>query len=620
MMKPIAHTLIFAALALCITACSDDSPSDNNTSVDVGTDTSTADIYTDADAQTDPDTSDADALGTPDADASTDSGRDADTTCTPRTQCTADECGTVDDGCGGTLDCGVACNCIDGEPQGARCGECDVASYRCAPGETSLGTCDAPDLPVLDENSTEAECEAALVYVDPMASYGGEGERYAPYTNYGTAVQHASAGQILLLTSDAEYTSGLKIKDGVSHIGGFESGTWAFNAAAPSAVTKSGSRNPVIGVQANDITQQTVLAHFEVKTEAATSGNSTYGIVAVDADGLELQHVSITPGDAGDGRAGGRGEAGSNGGKGAAGSAALIAAVPRGGINSNCPEAIGGAGGEGALNPTQISGPPTAGSNSPRGGVGGAAGSSGSDADNAGKDGEDGMMVTETGSNGAGGVSGGQLVDNRWVPADDGESGGSGAHGIGGGGGGGSWHGPQYCTEADGDIKSYAGGKGGGGGAGGCGGEGGDGGRAGAASFGLLLIRSDITIVDTSITAGNAGAGGDGGGGGAGGIGNSGGQGTSGGEVDGTTCDPAIRADSMQYDYSSGTGGDGSDGAPGGYGGGGAGGVSYGIYCENAAPTLSASSTVSAGAAGAPGGGPGNPGAPGEAVDTKNCP
>lgn len=612
-MKHLSHTLAFVALTLAVASCSDDS-NNNNEPTDAGPDVVEADTSEDADAGP---TDDADAQDSGDTE---DTGDDADITCTPRTQCSADECGTVDDGCGGPLDCGVACNCVDGEPQGTSCGECGVGSYQCAPGETGQGTCAAPDLPGLDESSTDAECEASLVYVDPLASQGGEGEKSTPYTNYMNAVQDATAGQILLLTSDAEYTSGLVVNDGVSHIGGFESGTWAFNPDAPSVVNTSASLNgPTIGVDAENITQQTVLAHFDIKTEAAGSGQSTYGVVAVDADALELRNVTVAPGDAGDGRRGSSGDDGADGGDGTSGSSGLFNGIARGGQNPSCPSAEGGSGGNGAMNPNQISGAPTPGEDSPGGAAGGSAGTAGTDAEKAGEDGENGMNVTTMGTDGTGGLLEGQLVDNRWAPGGDGEDGGDGVPGIGGGGGGGSWHGPQYCTEADGDIKYYAGAKAASGGAGGCGGEGGQGGQAGGASFGLLLIRSDISVVNSSITAGNAGDGGDGGRGGVGGLGGTGGTGVGGGEVDGGSCDPPKSNDNMSYAFFSGDGGDGSDGTPGGAGGGGAGGVSYGTYCEGAAPTIDPSSTISAGTAGAAGAGPGNPGEAGEALDQKGC-
>ncbi len=611
----------FAVCAIVIaTAGCNDNTNGNNQTDDVGADT-ISDAATDGRTDTSPDTGDAaDGRDTTGDAADGDTREDADT-CTPRTECDPSECGTVDDGCGGTIDCGVPCNCIDGESQGVSCGECGVGTYQCAPGETGEGTCASPDLPGLDDASTDTECEDALIYVDGSLSMIGEGTKASPYRRYRDATDAAEPGDIVLLANSEEYST-LLIEDGVSTIGGFDGETWAFDPASPTVVNRQTltARDHQYAVFARDITQQTVLAHLDLQTEDGSINDSTYGLVAIDADELEIRHLNIAPGRAGDGDDGNSGFDGRDGGVGGRGTGSFIVGRPSSGTNQQCPSANGGDGGEGALVTDPFTGQPTAGLPAASGASGGAAGIDGTNVDKAGKDGGNGASVTTTASDGSGGVLVKSLQDDLWLPGGEGQDGEAGEDGHGGGGGGGSWHGPQFCTSASGDPVYYLGIKGAGGGAGGCGGAGGEGGDAGGGSFGLFLVRSTVRVSESSIAAGDAGNGGPGGGGGFGGLGGSGGDSGTGGPVDGTLCDPTQQSGGTTYAFNGGAGGDGSDGANGGAGGGGAGGVSYGVFCETSTPTIDAATTVSAGVAGTGGAGPGNPGEDGEAAEFEGCP
>jgi hypothetical protein len=605
-------------LTVALAACSDgsDGNNSNNDSEDAGGD-AVEDVLEDTKDDTGEDAGDTDQ---PDTDDAGDTQEDADT-CTPRTECGPDECGTVDDGCGGTLDCGIPCNCIDGESQGVSCGECGVGTYQCAPGETGEGTCASPDLPGLDDASTDAECEDALIYVDGSLSMIGEGTKASPYRRYRDATEAAEPGDIVLLANAEEYST-LIIEDGVSTIGGFDGETWAFDPTRPTVVNRQtvSTSDHQYAVFARDITQQTVLAHLDLQTEDGSINDSTYGLVAIDADDLELRHLNIAPGRAGDGDDGNSGFDGRDGGVGARSSRTFVEVRPPGGDNTQCPSANGGDGGEGALYTDPFTGQPTAGLPAASGASGGAAGMDGTNTDKAGKDGEDGEAVPTTAADGSGGVFVKSIQDDLWLPGGAGEDGEAGEDGHGGGGGGGSWHGPQYCTATNGDPVYYQGIKGSGGGAGGCGGGGGEGGDAGGGSFGLFLVRSTVRVADSSIAAGDAGNGGPGGAGGFAGLGGSGGDRGTGGPVDGTLCDPTQQSGSIDFAFNGGAGGDGSDGANGGAGGGGAGGASYGVFCEDSTPTVDANTTVSAGTAGTGGAGPGNPGEDGEAADFEGCP
>ena len=111
----------------------------------------------------------------------------------------------------------------------------------------------------------------------------------------------------------------------------------------------------------------------------------------------------------------------------------------------------------------------------------------------------------------------------------------------------------------------------------GCGGGGGVGGQAGGGSFGVFLVRADITLQANEVLAGNGGAGG-----GSGANGGSGGNGA----------DDAGEG---------GHGGRGGNGGGGGFGGGGSGGVSYALYSADANPVVGPGNLLQPGEGG-PGG------------------
>ncbi|WP_394831117.1 hypothetical protein [Pendulispora rubella] len=105
------------------------------------------------------------------------------------------------------------------------------------------------------------------------------------------------------------------------------------------------------------------------------------------------------------------------------------------------------------------------------------------------------------GAYGAGGVASpaaGVLgaVSSTGYQSPNGPKGGDGQTAQGGGGGGG---------------KAGTGGPGGGGGAGGCGGQGGVGGQAGGSAISLLVYRTKVHLLDSTLKAGAAGKGGHGG-------------------------------------------------------------------------------------------------------------
>ncbi|HFB66893.1 MAG TPA: hypothetical protein ENJ60_15280 [Aeromonadales bacterium] len=148
----------------------------------------------------------------------------------------------------------------------------------------------------------------------------------------------------------------------------------------------------------------------------------------------------------------------------------------------------------------------------------------------------------KTGTQGTGAQNSSVFSSGFFVSANGVSVGGQGTGGAGGGGGG---SGPGHNFDD--------GGGGGGGGEGGEGGAGGQVGRGAGGSFGLAVSAVNfVSVSNSEISSGNGGAGGAGG---SGGVGGSGGKG-------GTGADTGARK-----------GGKGGTGAPGGYGGSGGGGA-----------------------------------------------
>jgi hypothetical protein len=576
----------------------------------------------------------------PDADHETDAD-DTDPVCEPITECPAEACGAIDDGCEGTLDCG-ACACTDGEASAdATCGLCGLGSVQCALGETGQGSCSLGNsLPAFD--AIPADCATDVVYLDPLSPDGGDGSAESPFNAftaaYDAATQNASTPTFILIAKDEpiELNEALTVFDGVSIVGGLthtEQGAWVYDTTGQDrteiVVTGNGALDYTQGIVANGVGTATLLSHLNVTVANPPSGESTqdgrggnsYGLRAINSDGLVLSFVdlSASPGGRGaDGDDGANGANGSNGVDGAKGTNKKPAPVigPALGASSQCDaqygNATGGNGGRGAiacfLNTTPCNffdanwTPDFAterGGDAPSGPQGGFAGLGNRRNPGDATDGADAAPHPTPAAPGMRGTTGGAVVVDLWSATGSGTPGEHGLNGRAGGGGGGT----GYFNQSDNEW--YTGTAGGSGGSGGCGGGFGDGGGVGGASIGALLVNSNVTIIDSRISGALGGIGGDGGMGGAGGTGGIGGVGTSllerwSGFGSGNIQQADITG------AKSGDGGDAANGQNGGGGGGGAGGDSYGIVChQGSVPTLERT-TVQAGGS-ARGGAAGSP-------------
>lgn len=403
---------------------------------------------------------------------------------------------------------------------------------------------------------------------------------------------------------------------------------------------------------------------------------SAIGAAIYDSSTLKLRNVHIVSEEAGsgtDGVAGADGADGQMGGNGAAAGSSPSQSGMGGaaGVNPACPEANGGAGGLGGrwywdgysltlqqrpmIDYTKFypgnNGAPAASGNAMNGGMAGAGAEASITAQMGlnGVSGADGMTLTA----GASGVGGDAAVDFTTFVAHAGSDGAAGRAGVGGGGAGGGAPASielytSSSTKTSGSAGFYgfaglgakkdvgesrlqsvgenAGGGAGAGGAGGCGGRGGQGGQGGAASIGLFVKDSNLSVTSSVIESGRGGNGGNGGAAGRGGNGRVGGQGGTGHgtsalnttghydisgsgtwfaeTVSASSSTDMTTAKSASQGGAGGRGGSGANGAQGGLGAGGAGGASFAIVQAGAASTVEAStSTLTAGTPGA-GGGP----------------
>ena len=335
-------------------------------------------------------------------------------------------------------------------------------------------------------------------------------------------------------------------------------------------------------------------------SDATTPGQASLAMVVSSSNGLTISHSVLAAGKGADGAQGtspaqaaaGEGSPKPDGDTGGAGGA-------------GCPSKPGGGGdgGEGGLTATfnfNVAGcflackctlesgleslvkgqAGDAGGTTSKGGSGGPYGGQGCGCKilvnvpdgTAGDNGATGSCNTQGGS--ADGNVWGIFSAASWLPT----TGGSGGAGGNGGGGGGGGAGGISLKVGNGTM--YPGKPGGGGGGGGCGGDGGSGGQQGGASIPLVLIDSNLSLVQNSYIPGPAGRGGEGGQGGQGGAGGKGSAGTGGHN----TSPSNVACPNATAPGAGGEGGKGGQGGAGAGSAGGNGGPSMGIALVGDSP------------------------------------
>jgi hypothetical protein len=533
-------------------------------------------------------------------------------TCTPLSDCPAESCGDIDDGCGGVLFC-AACECVNGTPSAPTCGTCGLGMTVCEPGESGSATCDTPEIPGLSTNCDE------IVYVHPGGSSTGDGTIAAPFRNPQQAVDFASStgARIVLFAgaSNTIYEGPVSISAPVSLVGGYDLGFQRNLGYQPTIETEQYDTDHswahTVGLEIVDVTLPVLITNlrFDV-VDATVNQRSNYALVVKNSNNVTFRNVYARSGEAGDGNHGIQPPQAPNGPPGEDSPIVLSTTdqVPGvGGLNPDCPDAYGGDGGQGETSDT----PPEDGADA-EDASGGLRGRILTSVHFSAGDGQSGPATFTPTLDGPGGQAAIVLSNGWWDPTPaSGASGGQGAHGSGGGGGGGALIDPN-------DSDSLRGSNGGGGGAGGCGGAGGSGGGSGGASFALFAIQSSVTLENVELVALRGGAGGNGGHRGSPGHGGSGGDPTPGYAVIVGFMPTQWETYFYSAEYLGGAGGDGAEGMPGGYGGGGAGGPTVGIFCEQS--TVSRTNTeISAASSSRGGSSYGFGGAFGTSVEILGC-
>ena len=502
------------------------------------------------------------------------------------------------DVCVGSAEC-VLDTCV---PTG--CGTCQLGAWACN-SDMSGPECDEIDFSILGLPSIECDdtlASSTFIFVDPDVGDDvlAQGSREVPFATLAAAMNKAAMRPpaVIIVGRTPGITGPLTLIDGVSVVGGFSGApSWNYNPDL-SPVIQVGSA-PVgedsVGVIARDITSPTIFRGFSIDVASAADGHSAYGMIVEGSPKLVLSHLSMNVGAGGDG---GVGRAGLQG---ADGDVGVDATTPGGGaetVNSACPIANGGAGGNGrvCIN-NSVAQEGTDGFDSPAGVNGGNytpnnVGNPGSGANGTEPDGADGIPQALQFD----------VANGKWAPTYDvlAASGADGNHGRGGGGGSGSGCAPIFSG-------SSIGGGGGSGASGGCGGEGGGAGQYGGGSFGLFLINSTgLSVSHLSITTSSGGDGGAGVDGAPGGLG---------GTRGGFPGPPQGQAAGQ-----GGAGGRASDGGAGGHGAGGPGGPSIGVYCHQSDVALDSASQVMPGQGGLGGPSSGAEGLSGLSTATYLCP
>jgi len=397
------------------------------------------------------------------------------------------------------------------------------------------------------------------IFVSPTGNDSNDGTPSSPLATINAAIDRAASSPAPIFICSGTFDESVVVTDDdIALHGGFACPTggspWVYDEDERPLISPT---DPGYALQVTDVSGLT-LSDIELRSAHATAaGASSIAVFVSGSDAVTLTRVHITAGD------------------GANGASAMTpvsnhTSMNQGGQNAMLLEgggptpcecgdqttSVGAVGGDGGVTPTG------GGTGTPSN-LGGGQGSTFEQCrDNNTNGANGGNAPNRTEADGADVL--GTLASLGWTPA-AGTAGLTGTPGQGGGGGGG-----------------LVAGGGGGGACGGCGGTGGGAGKGGGASIGLVAVMSNVTLVASFITTGDAGRGGDGI---AGELGQGGG--VKGNGV-GSACD----------------GGNGGKGGNGGAGGGGAGGISVGVL-HTGDSTVTADVTFELGTAGPAGSGGG---------------
>jgi len=481
----------------------------------------------------------------------------------------------------------------DADGDGFGNGKAPVRSCEAPAGWVTNGSdCDDGD-PQLGEGGEFCEvAERPVVYVARHGHDDNAGD--APMRavrTVGRGIQRALAcpeEACSVLIAEGTYEEPVTVADGVSLFGGYSADFTERDRSQHEVIITSQATHTLSAV---GLRRETKLEGMTVEGATLTgeSGRSSYAAwVSDSADALKLADLTIRAGAGEAGAKGAQGEPQSCDARGGQGGVAFDCGGSQGGMgDASGDPVLRGVGGQGGRSNCPSACPLT-----------------GSDGVSDGETGERGL----NGQDARGGFSASGLVgsfsEQGWF-APQSEDGPRGYHGTGGGGGG---SGGTKRIRACFGCGTILGGRGAEGAPGGCGGGGGKAGSGGGGAFALVIIDSQVSLRDVTLTGGQGGPGAGGGDGIAG---------QPGSQVTGLNREEASSKKCGLIRYHAGAGGVGGVGGAGGAGGGGAGGVggaAITVALVGAASTVEAGAvTLEVGVGGPGGAGGSGPGAPGQA-------
>ena len=308
------NALCVLSFVLCLhnVGCSDDPTSSNNGSSTGATNTGATNTSTTTGTN---DTS-AGSSSTGTVTQGTQTGTTSPTICVPLSQCLVSQCGIVDDGCGGTLDCGQ-CRCEGGQPVSETCGQCGLGQSSCtAQGSTNDGFACAYPIDPLRSISEAGDCSKVVYVSQALGATGASGSSDDPFATYAEAAAVAQPGGVILLDVAGRYEEELVIKDGVHIFGGYRpsAGEWQFAPGLQASI------NPpqvidgdTFGIRAEDVSMPVVVGALSVTAPDAPETKSSYGVYVSNTPALSLTDLNIRAGRGGEATAAMAGADGADG-------------------------------------------------------------------------------------------------------------------------------------------------------------------------------------------------------------------------------------------------------------------------------------------------------------------
>ncbi len=425
--------------------------------------------------------------------------------------------------------------------------KCEIAANKCADGFIDLDgkadngceckITDDNDLP--DIEGTDSNCDGAdgvggkngnVIYVHPKGDTRNNGFTHdKPLPTITSALSAADNTRPYILVVAGNYSESIILKNGINIFGGYNQDTWKRDITANETVIKgNGQPDPRTKLEeadhlghyktvtAHDIKDKTILSGLTIVGQNATTTNksaSTFALWSENSENLLIHDSLFIGGKASDGKNGQPGRKGDH--------PAL-----------NCQPAIGGDGGEEgsrhwetAIIPCFLSIAATHANHGKLGAIAiDGAGSSNPADQNGGKHtcghptdqthggpgdhgqpGATGLNSQPRDSDYLGGFVFRENNSTTWHHVPHKQSATNGRGGNGGQGGGAAGNIRLSNHESEGTWIGIAGSNGGNGG---CGGEAGENGFAGGSSFGVLVLKGQVSFHNTGIQLGTGGTGG----------------------------------------------------------------------------------------------------------------